>query len=523
MPEKRFDTYIKISGTDEHGVVYGYAMVSKKDGEDYYDSQGDNIPEASLISASLDFMKNSRAVKDSHAGPDCGIVPFAFPLTETISKSLGLTSAEQKYGLLVGLQLDNPEMVSKFKDGTYTGFSIGGVRIEDEIVEKIEKASHPDDEKLKKPKKRKMKKFRIDEISIVGRPAQADALATIVKGDHKIPFLKRKEGGDHPAFGKRARLLTDVDGHSHLIWDDEEALGGGRTSFDASGEKDSDGFLITHSHPWAKDSMGNISIGESDGHTHEVVVSKDTASGGEPGNKEAGMPKDAEQAAQMKKQADEIEELKKGNAVLQTVASFSTVEKAHYDSLSDEDKKGFVSKSEDQRQTILKELQEADTIVYKSKSDGNVYRKSDGEKAISMAKRLDEQAEVLEKVKAEADQIKYIKMVDEEIPHLKGTVEQRIAMYKAAEVLGTEHVEILKSASATLAGNFETLGTVGGTNVPSYTKGTESDPMQKINKMAEEHIEKNPEVTKAAAVAHVVSKTEKGKELYAQTVAEMRQ
>lgn len=105
------------------GLVFGFAIVSTADGQPYYDVQGDHIPEDAMLKAATDFMENSRIAKEMHQGDAKGSVVFAFPLTAEIAKSLGITT--QKTGLLIAMK-PTPEVLTKFKDGSYTGFSIGG-------------------------------------------------------------------------------------------------------------------------------------------------------------------------------------------------------------------------------------------------------------------------------------------------------------------------------------------------------------------------------------------------------------
>lgn len=105
------------------GLVFGFAIVSTADGQPYYDVQGDYIPEDAMLKAATDFMENSRIAKEMHQGDAKGSVVFAFPLTAEIAKSLGITT--QKTGLLIAMK-PTPEVLTKFKDGSYTGFSIGG-------------------------------------------------------------------------------------------------------------------------------------------------------------------------------------------------------------------------------------------------------------------------------------------------------------------------------------------------------------------------------------------------------------
>ncbi|MEQ8448239.1 MAG: XkdF-like putative serine protease domain-containing protein [Nitratireductor sp.] len=114
------------------GLIFGWAIVSKVDGADYFDTQGDHIPEDSMLKASADFMANSRLAKEMHVGDGKGSVVFAWPMTAEIAKSMGITT--KNTGLMIAMKPDSPEMLGKFADGTYTGFSIGGKRIKDEEI-----------------------------------------------------------------------------------------------------------------------------------------------------------------------------------------------------------------------------------------------------------------------------------------------------------------------------------------------------------------------------------------------------
>lgn len=114
------------------GLVFGWAIVCKVDGEDYFDLQGDNIPEESMLEAAADFMANSRVAKEMHAGDEQGTVVFAFPLTTDVAKAFGITT--KKTGLLIGMK-PNSTMLQKFVSGELKGFSIGGSRITDEEVQ----------------------------------------------------------------------------------------------------------------------------------------------------------------------------------------------------------------------------------------------------------------------------------------------------------------------------------------------------------------------------------------------------
>lgn len=138
---------------DEHGLVFGYAIVCKKRDDDgklveYYDlnvdmdgvHKGQRVPEHitedAMFKASVDAAQTGMqmAGNDMHAGPDVGEYYFQFPVTEEIAKALGWTV--EKTGLVVGYHPGDDDVLAKFKNGEYTGFSIEGARVEyDEIEE----------------------------------------------------------------------------------------------------------------------------------------------------------------------------------------------------------------------------------------------------------------------------------------------------------------------------------------------------------------------------------------------------
>lgn len=115
------------------GIAFGFAIVSKDAGEDYFDVQGDHIPEDAMLAAAADFMLNSRVGKTMHTGEQTGDVVFAFPLTTDIAKSLGIST--ERTGLLIGFKPSDTETLDKLNSGEFTGFSIGGKRGKDEEVD----------------------------------------------------------------------------------------------------------------------------------------------------------------------------------------------------------------------------------------------------------------------------------------------------------------------------------------------------------------------------------------------------
>ena len=130
---KKFETSAEVFKVDEGlGLVFGYAIVCKQNGQDYYDSQNDHIPEDAMLNAATDFMLNSRVGKTMHQGDANGSVVFAWPMTSEIAKAMGIQC--DKTGLMIAMK-PSKEDLKKFVDKTFTGFSIGGSRIKDEEVD----------------------------------------------------------------------------------------------------------------------------------------------------------------------------------------------------------------------------------------------------------------------------------------------------------------------------------------------------------------------------------------------------
>lgn len=129
----------KIAKIDESlGLVFGWAIVCKVNGQDYYDLNIDHdgpyagkrvpehITEEAMTKAAADFMETARPGNELHVGPDVGTYVFAFPMTTDVAKAMGIQT--EKTGLMVAYKAP-PDVIAKFRDGTYTGFSIEGRRL----------------------------------------------------------------------------------------------------------------------------------------------------------------------------------------------------------------------------------------------------------------------------------------------------------------------------------------------------------------------------------------------------------
>lgn len=147
----RFSTTRILKVNESHGLVFGWAIVSKLrnaagDLEDYYDLnvdqdgvlKGQRVPEHITEDAVLKAFAEAAGTGFSmvgnvmHKGEDSGHFPGLFPMTEEIAKALGIVT--DRTGLLVCYKPE-PEVLAKFKNGTFTGFSIEGGRVEHEELE----------------------------------------------------------------------------------------------------------------------------------------------------------------------------------------------------------------------------------------------------------------------------------------------------------------------------------------------------------------------------------------------------
>lgn len=128
-----FEVYAEVLKSDNSlGLVLGWGIISTEDGQPYWDLQGDHIPEDAMLKAACAFMQGERGSTDMHVVEGQGSIVFAWPMTAEIAKAFGIETS--KTGLMVAMRPE-PELLAKFQSGEYTGFSIGGLRVKDVVVE----------------------------------------------------------------------------------------------------------------------------------------------------------------------------------------------------------------------------------------------------------------------------------------------------------------------------------------------------------------------------------------------------
>ena len=121
--DKIVKNYDVLKVDTELGIVFGFTLVCKVDGQPYVDVQDEHVTESAMLRAAVDYADRSRVAGEMHKVEKRGEVLFNFPLTTDIAERLGIKTKQT--GWLIGMRPD-PEMLDGFVSGRLKGFSIGG-------------------------------------------------------------------------------------------------------------------------------------------------------------------------------------------------------------------------------------------------------------------------------------------------------------------------------------------------------------------------------------------------------------
>jgi|GEM_PF-1801453 len=337
--------------------------------------------------------------------------------------------------------------------------------------------------------KQRMKKFRINELSSVTRPAQAHATAVI---------MKRDDGDEYDKDGKKIEkigwitVVTSADeGHGHTLelYPGEDRSG--HTNFAVGVGEDAE----EHRHAWVMDDEGQIQVIMNAGHLHAVerdivvnavvaMVQKQDLDEDLLGKIRKNFPELTATPNQEDIQMDE--ELKKANERLESIVALSATHRAHFDTIEKaEDQDEFLAKSADERELLVKPVEKTEDehksdVVEKSEdpdvvytaNDGTVFTKSDDPRLVAAIVEKDSKDKEIELLKAEKADSEFEKRAEIELANLPGTIAQRAALLKSVESIeNPEHREAaLKALKAGNAGNEDvtkSLGTTEGSKTPA--------------------------------------------------------
>lgn len=124
LMKSSFSISVPISKMEEDKrLVFGWASVIEKNGEQIIDHQGDAISEAELETAFYDFAKNGRQTGEMHEGGGFGDLVECVVFTKQKQEALGIDL--KCIGAWVGFRVP-PDVFAKIKSGDYAAFSIQG-------------------------------------------------------------------------------------------------------------------------------------------------------------------------------------------------------------------------------------------------------------------------------------------------------------------------------------------------------------------------------------------------------------
>lgn len=372
-------------------------------------------------------------------------------------------------------------------------------------------------QQFRQGKRRRLTKFRLDEISAVDNPAQVHARAALTKRNDDA--TKEACGGDYRA--PIVVVTSEEDGHAHAIRIYGGERGGETTEARSPGPTEE----INHAHPWSMDADGAITIGANRGHTHSVdqrtlvqailSVTKRCAESGEPVPFDPDLLAFVEKAGSSSEDpsmpnptpitsaptAEEFAKLQGELARLSKVAELTDAHRAHFHKLADDTAKAaFLAKSVTEREAELAaavaKAAESDPIVYEG-NDGTKVRKSDGETVLALAKRAD-LAEKKAALAEAAAQDAAIEKRAGEFTHIPGDLDVRKAIVKAFNgiadpAIRTKAFEVLKAGNDALGGAFEKRGKLSGPHAIDGAGLSKAGAEDKLDTLAKARVAKSRE------------------------------
>lgn len=336
-------------------------------------------------------------------------------------------------------------------------------------------------------KRQKMKKFRIDELSSVNRPAQAPAKSVIMKRDDE-------DGNKIEKIGWITVVTSADDGHGHTLelWPGDDKSG--HTDFAVGVGEDAE----EHRHAWVIDDEGQIQVIMNAGHLHaverDIVVSAVVAMVQKQDLDEETLEKIQKNFPELnaipnQEDIQMDEELKKANERLESIVALSAEHRAHFDTIEKaEDQDAFLAKSADERELLVKPVEKTEEpkpeieknedpdVVYTAK-DGTVFTKSDDPRLVAAIVEKDSKDAEIAALKLEKSDNEFEKRAETELANLPGTVKQRAELLKSVESIeNPEHREAalkaLKAGNSASEDLTKSLGTQTGDKVAKTSAPT---------------------------------------------------
>jgi len=357
-------------------------------------------------------------------------------------------------------------------------------------------------------KKRRMIEFQLNEISAVTSPAQKGAKMLIMKRDgDPVPMTDEQLA----AIVKRGKykLTTPTNGHTHLVEVDDWSImaGGGTTTCVCIPSPISGGRDHYHSHPYVIGPKGEITIGEADGHTHQIAdvpTTKAAENDPPPVNPPATVQKDDEAMT-----PEQLAKLEADIAKNGALASMTDAQKTHYAKLSGEPAEAFLKMSFVERdQAITKAAAAAldsDPVVYTTKAGVEV-RKSAGEAMIAVLKQNDALLDRLDAATATSRDSEAETLAKSWV-HMGKPYDEKLKLAKSIVGLPADAkaaaLEGIKPGAVAIAPLFKNHGAMDGTGAAAES------PIAKLDKLAKDRAKTSNE-DYATAYSKVLETTEGG-------------
>jgi len=436
---KRGESGVAVNGTarvaklsDELGLVFAWAVTTKANHVDYIDLQGDNVVEEDLIKVAAEWMSAGGAADTMHDREQDGAAVFCMPMTGEVAKAFfgDKVGAELgTYGLMVAIK-PSPEDYQKFKTGELTGLSIDGLGERTPYVKSVNG---------------KTRTFAAITLKASSAVVKASLYTDEVDGhQHEIDVCD-----DGSMYVRYATSAGADNSHSHGIVFEGGTLtilaDSGHTHVLADGQPGvaivpADAIVVVQARAPSMTNQPRTQTGASK--STRVLGPNQTGLT----SKESTMANDDKQITDLTAKNVELE---KRNGAL---SRMSAVAFAVFKTLTGSDADAFIAKTsaeqDAQAADVAKRGEEADKVVYLSKSTGDVYKAKDDPRLIEMAKRMDAQAEAIEKADVRKQATELLKgMPGDDATHDLIVTSLRKSGAKAEEI---------EKAYATLKGMRET-------------------------------------------------------------------
>jgi hypothetical protein len=348
-----------------------------------------------------------------------------------------------------------------------------------------------------------MKKFRVRELSGCYSPIQEPALGVLLKAEAPVHMPAAELDGamadERRALAKSGVALPD----GSFPVRGEADLAEGLVSFGKAKDKQ---VAVRHLAARAE-ILGIGNLLPKDGEFRTVMEKASALSGGPQEN--------AVDLETLKRQFDELSakyaKSEADNASHRALDALPDAERSFAKALPDAERDAFVKAEPAARAARLKAAGDTDPIVYTDLA-GVPYRKSEGEKAVTNAKRMDSMAKAFAEQSSALERATFEKRANDELPKCPGTIGAKVALLKAVDSIADAADRDAAKAILKAGNDAIALGAkVRGANGPAAPAA--GSPMARLTEIASGLRKADPTLTEAQAFAKA-SRTPEGEELF---------